>query len=157
MPPAAALSSGRGASLPSVGSGQLEQVMKHALRSAVAVVVGGLTLLFAGPVAGDWPQWRGANRDGRAGDFAPPGAWPKELKPAWTVPVGDGVATPALVGDKLYVFSRQEGNEITRCLQAADGQEVWADMYAAMGAQGAAASFSWPRSSPAGANGKVVT
>ncbi len=32
--------------------------------------------------------------------------------------MGDGVATPALVGDKLYVFSRQEGNEVIRCLDA---------------------------------------
>ena len=122
-----------------------------------AGVFGGCVLAGAVVAHADWPQWRGANRDGRAADFAPPGAWPKELKPAWTVPVGEGVATPALVGDKLYVFSRQEGNEITRCLQAADGKEVWEDKYAAMGAQGAAASFSGPRSSPAVASGKVVT
>src|SRR5947209_5514776 len=66
----------------------------------------------------DWPQWRGANRDGKAAGFKPPKTWPKELTQKWKVTVGDGVATPALVGDKLYVFSRQSGAEITRCLDA---------------------------------------
>src|SRR6516164_2837860 len=78
-----------------------------------------------GAVAQDWPQWRGPNRDGKAPGFNAPAAWPKELARKWSVTVGDGVASPALVGDKLYVFSRQEGNEITRCLDAATGEEKW--------------------------------
>jgi outer membrane protein assembly factor BamB len=73
------------------------------------------------------------------------------------VTVGDGVATPALVGDKLFVFARQDGNEITRCLDAASGNEVWSEKYAAQGASGPASGFSGPRSSPAVVDGKVVT
>src|SRR5262249_42598273 len=69
----------------------------------------------------------------------------------------DGVATPALVGDKLYVFSRQEGNEVIRCLAAADGKEIWADKYEAAGFNGPDSGFPGPRSSPAVADGKVVT
>jgi len=71
--------------------------------------------------------------------------------------VGEGVATPALVGDRLYVFSRQEGNEILRCMEAATGKELWQEKYETLGAQGPAAGFSGPRSSPTVANGKVVT
>ena len=82
------------------------------------------TVAFRGS-AQDWPQWRGANRDARATQFTAPKTWPKELKQQWKVTVGEGVATPSLLGDKLYVFSRQEGNEITRCLEAATGKEVW--------------------------------
>src|SRR5205823_6408917 len=115
----------------------------------------GLFPLVAG--AGDWPQWRGPERDGRVTGFEAPKAWPKELTKKWKVAVGDGVATPALVGDKLYLFSRQDGQEITRCLEAATGKEVWQDKYEAQGATGAAQSFSGPRSSPAVAEGKVVT
>ncbi len=65
----------------------------------------------------------------RATGFKAPKTWPKELKKKWTVPVGEGVATPALVGERLYVFTRQDGQEIIRCLRAADGEEVWKDSY----------------------------
>ena len=108
-------------------------------------------------LAQDWPQWRGSNRDARATEFKAPKTWPKELTQKWKVTVGDGVATPALVGDKLYVFSREEGNEITRCLDAATGKELWQEKYDALGASGPASGFSGPRSSPTVANGKVVT
>src|ERR1043166_466502 len=107
-------------------------------------------------LAQDWPQWRGPNRDAKAA-FTPPKTWPKELSQKWKVTVGEGVATPALVGDKLYVFSRQEGNEIIRCLNATDGKELWVDKYDSLGASGPAQGFSGPRSSPAVAGGKGVT
>ena len=72
--------------------------------------------------------------------------------------VGAGDATPALVGDRLYVFTRQGEDEITRCLNAADGKELWQDKYAAQAVTGAAArQHPGPRSSPAVADGKVIT
>jgi outer membrane protein assembly factor BamB len=118
-----------------------------------------LTLAAAVPVASaqDWPQWRGPNRDAKAADFKAPKTWPKELTQKWKVAVGDGAATPSLVGDKLYVFSRQGGSEVLRCLDTATGKELWQDKYDALGATGAAASFSGPRCSPTVAEGKVVT
>src|SRR2546423_2084627 len=79
--------------------------------------------------AQDWPQWRGPNRDAKAAEFKAPKTWPKELTPKWKAPVGEGVATPALVGDKLYVMSRQDGTEITRCLDASSGKEIWQEKY----------------------------
>src|SRR5205807_6555057 len=91
--------------------------------------------------AQDWPQWRGPNRDARATGFNAPKTWPKELTKKWNVKIGDGVATPALVGDRLYVFSREGDNEVIRCLDAADGKEVWQDKYEAEPATRAAASF----------------
>ncbi len=106
--------------------------------------------------AQDWPQWRGPNRDGKAASFAAPKTWPKELTKKWKVAVGDGVATPSLVGDKLYVFARQEGGEIIRCLNAATGDEIWKEKYDAQGADGPAGSFAGPRCSPTVADGKVV-
>ena len=107
--------------------------------------------------AADWPQWRGPNRDARATGFKAPAAWPKELTRKWKVSVGDGVATPALVGDRLYVFARQGGDEVIRCLDAGTGNEVWQDKYPAEPATGPARGFPGPRASPAVADGKVVT
>ena len=118
----------------------------------------GLAFVVAGAaVAQDWPQWRGPNRDGRTIGFDVPAAWPKELTQKWRVEVGEGVSTPALVGTRLYVFSRQDGQEVTRCLDAATGKELWQDAYQAAGASGPASRFSGPRSSPTVAQGKVIT
>jgi outer membrane protein assembly factor BamB len=108
-------------------------------------------------VALDWPQWRGPNRDGKAAGFTAPATWPQELSQKWKVQVGDGVSTPALVGDRLYVFSREEGNEVTRCLDADAGREIWRDEYEAKPADGPAGRFPGPRSSPTVADGKVIT
>ena len=114
--------------------------------------------LIAGSVqAQDWPQWRGPNRDAKVTGFKAPAAWPETLKEKWKVTVGNGVATPALVGDKLYVFSRQDNNEVVRCLNAADGKMVWEDKYEARPASGPAGSFPGPRCSPTVAEGKLVT
>lgn len=104
----------------------------------------------------DWPQWRGTNRDGVVTGFAAP-AWPAELTRQWSVTIGTGDASPALVGDKLYTFTRQDSNEVTLCLNAKDGKEVWRDEYVAQEVTGAAARHPGPRSSPAVADGKIVT
>ena len=114
--------------------------------------------LWAGSAQGqDWPQWRGSGRDGKASGFEAPKTWPKEVTKKWKVTVGEGVATPALVGDKLFVFARADGGEIARCLEAGTGKELWKDKYDSLGASGPASGFSGPRSSPTVADGKVVT
>lgn len=135
--------------------------MKESTKSTCSLVILpiaiGLCFVSTQSQGADWPQWRGPNRDGKASGFNAPKSWPKALTQKWKVTVGEGVATPALVGDKIYVFSRQEGNEITRCLDAATGKELWQDKYESQGASGPAQGFSGPRSSPAVADGKVVT
>ncbi len=131
--------------------------MKQA-RISGAIIVWCVVAVCAGMVFGaDWPQWRGPNRDGKASGFKAPASWPKELTQKWKVTVGSGDATPALVSDKLYVFTREGSEEVTRCLKAADGKEVWQDKYEAQAVTGAAARHPGPRSSPAVADGKVVT
>jgi outer membrane protein assembly factor BamB len=107
--------------------------------------------------AQDWPQWRGANRDGKTSEFVAPEKWPEKLTQKWQVKVGSGDSSPALVGDKLYVFTREGENEVTRCLAAADGKEIWQDKYAATPVTGAAAKHPGPRSSPTVMDGKVIT
>ena len=124
----------------------------------VGMVVGCLTLWSASQgLAQDWPQWRGPNRDAIATGFKAPATWPKTLTQKWKVTVGNGVATPALVGDKLYVFARRGGDEVTACLDATTGHELWSDKFATKPASGAASQFPGPRSSPAVADGRVVT
>ncbi|MBN2270716.1 MAG: PQQ-like beta-propeller repeat protein [Sedimentisphaerales bacterium] len=128
------------------------------LNLSKVVMVSCVLLAASGCIfAKDWPQWRGPNRDGEVSGFAAPSKWPSALKQNWKVTVGSGDATPALVGDKLYVFARQGSEEVTLCLQAADGKEIWSDKYEAQAVTGAASRHPGPRSSPAVADGKVVT
>jgi outer membrane protein assembly factor BamB len=82
-------------------------------------------------LAADWPQWRGPNRAAVVPDFTAPATWPKALQKKWSTPVGGGVATPALVGDKLYAFAYQAGKEVIRCLDAGTGKELWKNEYEA--------------------------
>jgi outer membrane protein assembly factor BamB len=122
------------------------------------MMAGCMILVVAGMVfADDWPQWRGAKRDGKVSGFKTPATWPKELSKKWETKVGLGCATPALVGDRLYVFVRQGDEEVTLCMKADDGKEVWRDKYTAQAVTGAPSRHPGPRSSPAVADGKVVT
>jgi outer membrane protein assembly factor BamB len=125
---------------------------------SIGAMAGCLVLIGAAVAsAQDWPQWRGVNRDGKVTGFAAPAKWPAALSQKWSVPVGTGCATPALVGDRLYVFARQGNEEVTLCLNAADGKGIWKDKVAALAVTGPAARHPGPRSSPAVAGGKVVT
>jgi outer membrane protein assembly factor BamB len=131
----------------------MKNAMKWIGAAAGVVILVGATCASAQ----DWPQWRGANRDGKVTGFTAPDKWPSALAQKWKVTVGSGDATPALVGDKLYVSARHGDDEVTLCLNAADGKEVWKDKYAAQAVSGAASRHPGPRSSPAVADGKVVT
>jgi outer membrane protein assembly factor BamB len=112
--------------------------MTNANRS-IGLMAGCVVLIGAAHVvAQDWPQWRGSDRDGRVAEFAAPETWPGALVEKWKTTVGLGNATPALVGDKLYVFARQGEDEVTLCLNAGDGKELWRDKFTAQAVTGAA-------------------
>ena len=129
--------------------------MRHPFK---VFVFSAITASVAASVTGqDWPQWRGANRDAKVSGFEAPKTWPKDLAQKWKIEVGSGDSTPALVSDKLYVFSRQGSEEVLRCLDAATGKENWQTKYAAEGVKGPDAGHAGPRSSPVVSNGKVVT
>ena len=82
--------------------------MKTTNRSASVVSICCALSVASGVLAQDWSQWRGANRDGKATGFKAPPTWPKELNQKWKVTVGKGDATPALMGDKVFVFARDD-------------------------------------------------
>jgi outer membrane protein assembly factor BamB len=126
-------------------------------RAIAATVALGVLAAAGGVIAQDWPQWRGANRDGKVTGFTAPAAWPKQLTQKWQTKVGLGDASPALVGERLFVFARQGGDEVIMGLNAADGKELWQDKYPTPAPTGPDASHPGPRSSPAVVDGKVVT
>jgi outer membrane protein assembly factor BamB len=129
------------------------------IMNRITIIVSGaacLTLVVSAP-AQDWPQWRGVNRDAKVTGFIAPKTWPAQLNQKWKVEVGQADATPALVGDRLYVFTRQETDEVTQCLDAATGKQIWIDQYSVKAPNGPSREHSGPRGSPAVGEGKVVT
>ena len=124
---------------------------------SLCLVALSLWLLGGGALsAQDWPQWRGPARDGKTSGFTAPRAWPANLTQKWTVPVGIGDSSPALVGNRLFAFGREDTNEVLRCLDAASGKTLWRHEYPADHVvTGPAARHPGPRSSPTVADGRL--
>lgn len=79
----------------------------------------------------DWPQWRGPNRDGIAGGFSEPKAWPDKLKLRWRVTVGEGHSSPVVAGGNIYLHTRQGEREVVSCVRPDNGQVIWQEGYTA--------------------------
>lgn len=111
------------------------------------------------PAPQDYPQWRGLHRDGSASEFAMPEQWPDTLTLRWRVEVGEGYATPIIVGDRVYVFSRQDGHEVLTALETATGRIVWESGYPAPYEMfsGTAAHGEGPKATPLFHRGRVYT
>ena len=109
--------------------------------------------------AQEWPQWRGPNRDATVVGFTPPAAWPEKLTSKWSVDVGLGYATPLVVGNRIFVFSRQAENEVMSALEADSGKVVWRTAYPVSFemAKAAAPHGKGPKSTPAFAGGKLYS
>ena len=101
--------------------------MTHTRLAVVALFLVG----FAPVAAQDWPQWRGPARDGLIRAFKEPASWPMTLTKRWNVEVGTGYATPLVVGERLYVFTRQGDNEVMSALDAASAKVLWRTSYPA--------------------------
>jgi outer membrane protein assembly factor BamB len=107
----------------------------------------------------DYTQWRGPERDGSASAFTEPAAWPETLTERWKVEVGLGYATPLVVGNRIYVFSRRGDNEAMSALDADSGKMVWERPYpvAFEMNKGAARHGRGPKSTPAYADGRLFS
>jgi outer membrane protein assembly factor BamB len=116
-----------------------------------------LLLYTVSAASQDWPQWRGPNRDGGVHGVTVPARWPSTLKEEWQVTVGEGYSSPVVVGNNVFVFTRQKEHEVVRCLDLAGGKELWcsepcpAPYKAGPGAPG----DTKPRSTPAVVGGRV--
>lgn len=108
--------------------------------------------------AADWNQWRGPNRDGIVTDFKPPAKWTADtLAKTWSLPVGEGHASPVIAGERAYVFARDGEREVMRCLALGDGKVVWEQSYPAPYDMNPAARGhgKGPKATPAVAGGRV--
>ena len=87
---------------------------------------------FAGVIAGaataaDWPQWRGAGRDGKAAETGLLRQWPAGgPKQVWRVDtVGEGFSSFSIANGKLFTQGQKNGGQWITALDAATGKTVW--------------------------------
>lgn len=107
----------------------------------------------------DYPQWRGAQRDGTAAAFVEPASWPIGLTRQWQAETGLGYATPILVGDRVYTFGRLDTDEVIMALDAKTGATIWRTAYDAPFRDNAGVSRHGPgpKSTPLFYDGAVYT
>jgi len=101
--------------------------------------------------AADWPQWRGPQRNGSSNETGLLKAWPKEgPKLLWQVKeMGDGYATPVVVGSRLYLLSnRGLDNEFVQALSVRDGKSIWTTRIGNVGNPDQQPSYPMARSTP---------
>ena len=120
-----------------------------------------LALLFSATTISsqDWPQWRGPNRDGAATAFREPKAWPERLQQVWKIDVGIGYSNPLVIGSRVYLHTRQGGNEVLACFDLDSGKQIWKQSYPAPYKMNSAAAGhgEGPKSTPVAAGGRLFT
>ena len=81
---------------------------------------------LAAAKAEDWPRFLGPFNNASSGETGLLKVWPK-AGPAlvWEFAKGAGWACPAIAGNRLVLFHRQNGREVVDCLQRETGQRLW--------------------------------
>jgi outer membrane protein assembly factor BamB len=123
------------------------------------LVVGSAPAMVAQHSPLDYPQWRGLARDGAASAFPKPDAWPGVLTRKWRVDVGEGYATPIVIGDTVYAFTRHNDKEGLTAVDAGTGKTIWRTDYpvAYEAYEDAVDHGPGPKATPLFHNGKVYT
>jgi outer membrane protein assembly factor BamB len=77
---------------------------------------------------GDWPQWRGPQRDGLSTEKGLLSSWPEKGPPLlWQVKgLGSGYASVAVAGDKIFTLGHRAGDTYLIARARAGGKELWA-------------------------------
>jgi len=129
--------------------------MKWSLKTSSLLATLPVSLSLLLPATGlhgaDWPQWRGPQRNGLSQETGLLKEWPKEgPKLRWEIKeTGSGYATPAVVGERLFLLGNQGvENEFVEALAVKDGQRVWRTPLGKVGNPDQNPTFPAARSTP---------
>jgi outer membrane protein assembly factor BamB len=97
-------------------------------------MLGGMIMLLCLSVAtpsqtaGDWPQWRGPNRDGISKETGLLKEWPTDGPPlVWKAAgAGGGYSSLAIAGGRMFTMGLRGDREYVIAFDLANGKEVWA-------------------------------
>lgn len=76
-------------------------------------------------IAGDWPQWRGPNHDGKSDESGFKTKWKGQLEPVWEARIGSGYSGIAVVGGLVYTCGVADGADILYCMDSKTGKMKW--------------------------------
>jgi outer membrane protein assembly factor BamB len=118
---------------------------------SVPIAVAGLILsviaLNAQAPSGDWPQWRGPERNGISRETGLLSQWPRSGPPVvWSAAMlGAGYGSIAVQGARVYVQGMRNRQSVVSALDRADGKLLWVRNLGAAREDGRG---SGPRSTP---------
>jgi outer membrane protein assembly factor BamB len=113
-------------------------VIRKMLLRSISFAVAVCLLMVCTTATADWPQFQGVNRDGRSLEQGISRTWPeKGPRVLWSIPLGAGFASPAVVDGEVYVLDRvDDKKDVLRCVDLTTGKELWTYAYDAPGRVG---------------------
>ena len=107
---------------------------------------------------GDWPQWRGPNRDGHSADTGLLKQWPEGgPKLVWKATgLGGAYAGVSVVGDRRFHRGEKEDSNYLIALNRADGKPLWKTKLGKAGAVGMAVRPEGPSCTPTVGDNQVI-
>ena len=100
---------------------------KNSVGFPFVVIAAMLVIIGVESQAQDWPQWRGANRDGISRETGLNLDWTSSKPPlAWTFrEAGAGYSAPTIVGTTLYSQGAADGNDFAFAIDTRTGNLKW--------------------------------
>jgi len=111
------------------------------------------TLLAGAATTGDWPQWRGPDRDGLSKETGLLKQWPAGGPAlAWKITgVGVGYSSVSVAGGRIYTMGDGNETSMLHCLDAKDGKILWSSKVGGIGG-----NYPGTRCTPAISDGLVI-
>jgi outer membrane protein assembly factor BamB len=96
-------------------------------RLTLGAILAAAAVASGAAAGGDWPQWRGPNRDGVSAETGLLKQWPSGGPPAaWTISgLGKGYGSVSVRGDDLFVQGTEGSSSVVVRLRRSDGGKVW--------------------------------
>jgi len=90
-------------------------------------------LLAPGARGGDWPQFRGPERNGHSAETGLVRTWPESGPPElWRVASGASFSGLTVVGDRIYTMDSDGDQEYVLALDAGSGKTLWKKVVGAL-------------------------
>jgi outer membrane protein assembly factor BamB len=101
--------------------------MRRQLTLAALCAIAVVSLSAQAPSPGDWPQWRGPNRDGLSSETGLAQEWPaKGPSVVWKITgLGAGYGTVAVSGARIFVQGLRGRETMVHSLNRQDGTYAW--------------------------------
>ena len=78
----------------------------------------------------DWPNWRGASRNGVSAEKNWQCNWPSDgPKICWKANVGVGFSSMAVADGRLYTMGNSDNRDTVHCLDSKSGKVIWKHSY----------------------------